>query len=91
MPTGPKAQKRPGVVIGNAVRVMRIATGGEDDPVIDDRQDAKANALGANGGKKRAALLDDLKEIRRRWANMPRLDSRSAEGIIDYDEHGLPH
>lgn len=31
MPTGPKGQKRPADVIGNAVRVMRIATGEEAD------------------------------------------------------------
>jgi hypothetical protein len=28
MPTGPKGEKRPADVIGNAVKVMRIATGG---------------------------------------------------------------
>ena len=54
MPTGPKGQKRPADVIGNAVRVMRIATGEEDDTVIDDGKDANAKALGAKGGKKRA-------------------------------------
>lgn len=31
MPTGPKGQKRPADVIGNVVRVMRIATGEEAD------------------------------------------------------------
>ena len=31
MPTGPKGQKHPADVIGNAVRVMRIATGEEPD------------------------------------------------------------
>jgi hypothetical protein len=29
MPTGPKGEKRPADVIGNAVKVMRIATGEE--------------------------------------------------------------
>ena len=29
MPKGPKGQKRPADVIGNAVKVMRIATGEE--------------------------------------------------------------
>jgi hypothetical protein len=29
MPTGPKGEKRPADVIGNAVKVMRIATGKE--------------------------------------------------------------
>jgi hypothetical protein len=57
MPTGPKGQKRPADVIGNAVRVMRIATGEEADDVIDDGKDAAAKALGAKGGKKRAANL----------------------------------
>ena len=31
MPTGPKGQKRPADVIGNAVRIARIATGEEPD------------------------------------------------------------
>jgi acyl-CoA reductase-like NAD-dependent aldehyde dehydrogenase len=54
MPTGPKGQKRPADVIGNAVKVMRIATGEEADDVIDDGKDRAAKALGAKGGKKRA-------------------------------------
>jgi len=57
MPTGPKGQKRPADVIGNAVRVMRIATGEEADDVADDGKDKNAKALGAKGGKKRAANL----------------------------------
>jgi len=57
MPTGPKGQKRPSDVIGNAVRVMRIATGEEADDVIDDGKDAAAKELGRKGGKKRAANL----------------------------------
>jgi hypothetical protein len=52
LPTGPKGQKRPADVIGNAVRVMRIATGEEADDVIDDGKDPAAKALGAKGGKK---------------------------------------
>jgi hypothetical protein len=31
MPRGPKGEKRPADVIGNAVRVMRIATGEIED------------------------------------------------------------
>ena len=31
MPRGPKGEKRPADVIGNAVKVMRIATGEEDE------------------------------------------------------------
>ena len=33
MPTGPKGHERPADVIGNAVRVMRIATGEKIDPL----------------------------------------------------------
>lgn len=57
MPTGPKGQNRPADVIGNAVRVMRIATGDEDDTVIDDGKSAAAKELGSKGGKKRAANM----------------------------------
>lgn len=39
MPTGPKGQKRPAEVIGNAVRAMRIATGEEADDIVDDGKD----------------------------------------------------
>jgi hypothetical protein len=53
IPTGPKGQKRPADVIGNAVRIMRIATGEEADDVKDDGKDPAAKALGSKGGKKR--------------------------------------
>jgi hypothetical protein len=54
MPTGPKGQKRPADVIGNAVKVMRIATGEETENLPDDGKDPAAKALGAKGGRKRA-------------------------------------
>ena len=57
MPTGPKGQKRPADVIGNAVRVMRIATGEETDDAQDDGKSAAAKELGSKGGKKRAANM----------------------------------
>ena len=58
MPTGPKGQKRPADVIGNAVRVMQIATGEiEDDAPDDDGKDPAAKALGAKGGAARAAAM----------------------------------
>jgi hypothetical protein len=40
MPRGPKGEKRPADVIGNAVRVMRIATG-----EIDESKSYKFKAL----------------------------------------------
>ncbi len=58
MPTGPKGQKRPADVIGNAVHVMRIATGEvEEAPQPDDGKDPNAKALGAKGGAARASAL----------------------------------
>ena len=57
MPTGPKGQKRPADVIGNAVKVMRIAIGEETEDGLDDGKDPAAKALGSKGGKKRAANM----------------------------------
>lgn len=47
MPSGPKGQKRPADVIGNAVHVMRIATGQENDNMASER--SKAAELGSRG------------------------------------------
>lgn len=57
MPKGPKGEKRPADVIGNAVKVMRIATGEETDEKTDDGKDKAAVSLGRRGGKARAAKL----------------------------------
>ena len=48
MPKGPRGQKRPADVIGNAVRVMRIATGEaeEEYDASDEGKDQAAVALG---------------------------------------------
>jgi len=54
MPTGPKGQKRPADVIGNAIHVMRIATGEIEETTADDGKNAAAVALGRLGGKARA-------------------------------------
>ena len=42
------------------------------------------------GHSRKAALLQDMAEIRRRWSEMPVLDDRTAEEILGYDAHGLP-
>ena len=57
MPKGPQGQKRPADVIGNAVKVMRIATGEEEEEYEDDGKDPAAKALGAKGGAARAKKL----------------------------------
>jgi hypothetical protein len=50
MPRGPKGEKRPADVIGNAVHVMRIATGEIEDTPSKTLKRAK-------GGKARAQIL----------------------------------
>ncbi len=56
MPKGPQGQKRPADVIGNAVHVMRIATG-----EISEKPDGKEAARkgGLKGGAARAETLSD--------------------------------
>lgn len=73
MPTGPKGQKRPADVIGNAIRVAQIATGEADEVYekdADDGKDKAAQALGKRGGKARAENLTPEKraEIARKAA-----------------------
>ena len=50
MPKGPKGERRPADVIGNAVHVMRIATG-----EIEETDTAKPKR--AKGGRARAQVL----------------------------------
>ena len=57
MPKGPQGQKRPADVIGNAVKVMRIATGEAEEEFEDDGKDPAAKELGAKGGRARADRL----------------------------------
>lgn len=53
MPQGPKSETRPADVIGNAVHVMRIATGEiEDDVPAHTGMDQAAAAMGRNGGRR---------------------------------------
>lgn len=62
MPKGPKGQKRPADVIGNAVHVMRIATGEiEESGQTEDGKNEAAVELGRKGGKARATKLSQAK------------------------------
>lgn len=61
MPRGPKGEKRPADVVGNAVHVMRIATGEIEDLTTEDGKNAAAVALGRMGGKARAAEMSAKK------------------------------
>lgn len=71
MPKGPKGQKRPADVIGNAVHVMRIATGELTEEAV---VRSAAAELGSRGGKARAESLSKKKRseiarkaARKRW------------------------
>ena len=59
MPKGPKGEKRPADVIGNAVKVMRIATGEEEEDIDqpDPEKNQAAAELGRKGGAARAAKM----------------------------------
>jgi hypothetical protein len=67
LPKGPQGQKRPADVIGNAVKVMRIATGEEEEAAS---VKSAAAELGSLGGKARAANLSKKRrsEIARKAA-----------------------
>jgi hypothetical protein len=69
MPRGPKGEKRPADVIGNAVHVMRIATGEIEESmpsgrVRSGRAGAKARAM-ALSPEKRSAIAK--KAAANRW------------------------
>jgi acyl-CoA reductase-like NAD-dependent aldehyde dehydrogenase len=75
MPKGPKGEKRPADAIGLAVMVGKIATGEVEDETPDDGKDPAAKAMGAKGGKARAAKLTPeqrseiaKKAAKKRWS-----------------------
>jgi hypothetical protein len=71
MPRGSKGQTRPADVIGNAVHVMRIATGEiKESLVTHSAKDKAAVELGRKGGTARAEKLSARKrrEIARKAA-----------------------
>jgi antitoxin VapB len=39
---------------------------------------------------RKAALLEDLEAIQRRWNALPVLDNRTPDEIVGYDENGIP-
>jgi hypothetical protein len=72
MPRGPKGERRPADVVGNAVHVMRIATGEEteDVPPAGPPKDEAAAAMGRKGGRARAEAMtpERRREIARKAA-----------------------
>ena len=77
MPKGPKGEKRPADVIGNAVKIAKIATGElTEDLPVEDTKTLAARELGRLGGKARAKTISAKRrsEIARkaaqeRWKN----------------------
>ena len=59
MPTGPKGQRRPADVIGNAIKVAKIATGEAEEhmPATDTGKDPAAVSMGKKGGAARARSM----------------------------------
>ena len=61
MPTRPKGEKRPADVIGNAIKIARIATGEEEDVLAltpeEEGKDPAAVAMGKKGGAARAKAM----------------------------------
>ena len=73
MPRGPRGEKRPADVIGNAVHVMRIATGEAEE--TKPASMSAAAELGSKGGRARAESLTKRKRSEiakkaaaKRWA-----------------------
>lgn len=46
--------------------------------------------VGGARGSRRASLIAEMADIRRRWRSMPVLDDRTADDIVGYDEYGAP-
>jgi hypothetical protein len=61
MPKGPRGEKRSADVIGNAIKVARLAVGDEEEKLGGDGKDPAAKALGAKGGAARAKSLSAKK------------------------------
>ena len=74
MPKTPTGQKRPADVIGNAVMVMKIATGEIEEALTEDGKSKSAVELGRKGGLARAKSMKktdrikiEKKEAKARW------------------------
>lgn len=79
MPKGPRGEKRPRDVVGNAVHVMKILTGEIEEQAASKPQttgDMTASEMGKKGGKARAQKLSPTQRVeiarkaaRKRWGS----------------------
>lgn len=77
MPKGPKGEKLPADVPGNAVHIMRVRTGEIEDTILTPESEGKDDAtvaLGRKGGKARAESMSfkERKAIARKAAKKQR-------------------
>ena len=74
-----------------AERLARILAARTGETITQAITKALEERLLREEGKRKAAnLSDELLDIGKRCAALPDLDSRSADDIVGYDEHGLP-
>ena len=82
MPRGPRGEKRPADVIGNAIKIAKIATGEEPEELTDDGKNKAAVSLGRRGGEARARTLTTAEKTRiaKKGANARWKKGRAALG-----------
>lgn len=76
-------------VTEKVVRELAAATG--DSITVAVRKAAEESLRRIRRASNGRRLADELLEIGARCADLPDLDRRSADEILGYDEHGLPH
>ena len=70
--------------------INRTRKTARDEPNGETKRAIEERLRRLGGHSRRAALLEDLADIRRRWSALPVLDDRTSEDILGYDQHGLP-
>jgi antitoxin VapB len=71
-----------------SVRELAAVTGESVTTAV--RRAAEERLQRVRRGQSPPSLADEIMEIGRRCAALPDLDTRTAEEILGYDEHGLP-
>jgi hypothetical protein len=82
VPKLPRGKKRPGDVVGNAVKTASVARDGEEPQELEtDRVRRAATELGSRGGKARAARMTPERRTEiaqtaaaKRWNKPPRAE-----------------
>ncbi len=72
----------------NSVRELAAVTGESVTAAIRRAAEERLQRVRANRSVR--SLAAEILEIGRRCASLPDLDTRTADEILGYDEHGLP-